>query len=426
MILLTEKEIAVRSEEYIDLGRRFLKASDDENPENAAQDSYLLASLLGKKQGYSWPELLQYRIVIILGEPGSGKTTELKLQSEELIRKGKRAFFIRLDRLVTEAFDAVLGEEARRAFRDWQQGQTPACFFFDSVDETKLKRPDDFLTALDRISDGITYRQLRRATLIFSSRISEWRPVTDLNEVRRRFPFHEQPGLTPQPKADTPSSKPLVVQIAPLDPEQVREYALWRKLPGVEAFLKALDANHAWEFARRPLDVNGLIEYWRVHHRLGGLTDLIENSIKLGLRESEGRETAYPLTPEDARQGAETLAAAAIFCRNLNFRVPDDALIPRSAALDAVDCLPRIWKADQKRALLTRPLFDGATYGCIRFHHRRTLEYLAASWLNKCVRNGCPLEHLENLLFANYQGDSILRPSLAPIATWLANGDEPP
>jgi hypothetical protein len=424
MSLPIDKEKGIKPEEYLDLERRFLKVSDDENPENMAQVSYLLASLRGQEQGYSWPDILQDQIVIILGEPGSGKTTELKFKSEELRKKGKWAFFVRLDQLVTGTFDAALGEETKKSFNKWQQGQGQAFFFFDSVDESKLRKPDDFQMVLDRISDAIRVKHLKHATLIFSSRISEWRPATDLNEVRRRFPFYEQTGSAPQSNGASFKGKPLVVQIVPLDPVRVRRYAQWSNLPDAEAFIQALDANHAWEFARRPLDVNGLIEYWQIHNRLGSLTDLIENSIRLGLRESEARETIDPLTPEIARQGAETLAAAAVFCRNLNFRVPDDAFLPHTAALDPATCLPTTWKANQRRALLTRPLFDGATYGCIRFHHRRILEYLTGSWLDKCIRNGCPLERLEDLLFAHYQGDYILRPSLAPVAAWLANGDD--
>jgi len=140
--------------------------------------------------------------------------------------------------------------------------------------------------------------------------------------------------------------------------ERVRRYAQWRSLPNPEAFIHALEANHAWEFARRPLDVNGLIEYWKQHGRLGSLTELIEHSLRLSLRETEPRETNYPLTPETARRGAEALAATVLLCRNFNIKVPDDAYVPSVSALDASNCLPAMWSAAEKRALLTRPLFD--------------------------------------------------------------------
>jgi Cdc6-like AAA superfamily ATPase len=95
MSLSPDKGKGLTPEDYLDLERRFLKASDNENAENAAQDSYLIASLLAKEEGFGWPELLQHQIVIILGEPGSGKTTELRSKSKELRKKGKRAFFFK-------------------------------------------------------------------------------------------------------------------------------------------------------------------------------------------------------------------------------------------------------------------------------------------------------------------------------------------
>jgi|WetSurMetagenome_2_1015567.scaffolds.fasta_scaffold587648_1 hypothetical protein len=39
MSLSPDKGKCITPEDYLDLERRFLKASDDENPENAAQDS---------------------------------------------------------------------------------------------------------------------------------------------------------------------------------------------------------------------------------------------------------------------------------------------------------------------------------------------------------------------------------------------------
>ncbi|MGA1823960.1 MAG: hypothetical protein ACMUIP_04780, partial [bacterium] len=242
--------------------------------------------------------------------------------------------------------------------------------------------------------------------------------MTDEHEIKSRFSI-------PHPEGGEYLNKPLIVHLAPLDSERVRCYAQGYGLSDPEAFIQALNEHHAWEWARRPLDVNGLIDYWREHGKLGSLVELIEHNLTLSLRESETRERNDPLTPEDARQGAEALAAAALLCRNLNFKVPDDAHIPDTAALDAAICLPSTWSAIQRRALLSRPLFDGATYGCIRFHHRRMMEYLATSWLNERMRDGCPLERLDDLLFEHYQEDYILRPALAPVAAWISIGDDP-
>src|SRR3990172_4275430 len=410
--------------DFIDLNRRFNKVSDQRNPEEAAQESYLLVHQ-GLDESLGWQELLQYRAVVILGEPGSGKSTELQHQAIRLGQQSMPAFFARLDRLVNEPLLTVIGEKNTITFKKWKKGHHTAYFFFDSVDESKLRKPDNFQMALDRISDAISLGELQRARLIFSSRISEWRPVTDELEVQRRFLFPTQ-TLPAQPvNSNITQDKPIVVYLAPLDQDRVRSYAQWRGLSNPEDFIKALDEHHAWEFARRPLDVNGLIEFWKHYGRLGSLTEMIEYSLDIDLRETEGRETTYPLTPESSRQGAEALAAAAILCRNLNFKVPDDAYIPATMALDAANCLPTTWSAAERRALLTRPLFDGAAYGCIRFHHRRILEYLSASWLNRRIGNGCPLDRIDDLLFAQHQGEYILRPALAPVAAWLANGNEP-
>jgi predicted NACHT family NTPase len=65
---------------FIELDRRFIDVTELADPEESALRSYT-ASLLGKEAGISWPGLLKSRIVVILGEPGSGKTWELRNQA---------------------------------------------------------------------------------------------------------------------------------------------------------------------------------------------------------------------------------------------------------------------------------------------------------------------------------------------------------
>ena len=74
--------------------------------------------------------------------------------------------------------------------------------------------------------------------------------------------------------------------------------------------------------------------------------------------------------------------------------------------------------------LLNRPLFDSASYGRIRFHHRRSAEYLAACWLANRMKEGCPTLILKDLLFAQIKNQHVIRSSLSPVAAWLCGGKE--
>ena len=132
------------------------------------------------------------------------------------------------------------------------------------------------------------------------------------------------------------------------------------------------------------------------------------------------------LAPDEARRGAESLAAAAMLCRQLSFVLPDDPIDPEiaAAALDPRGVLPD-WPSLRVDALLSRSLFDPAAFGRVRFHHRRVLEYLAATWFSKRVDQGCPYRALEESLFRTVHGHQVLAPSRAPIAAWLIAGSDP-
>ena len=81
-------------------------------------------------------------------------------------------------------------------------------------------------------------------------------------------------------------------------------------------------------------------------------------------------------------------------------------------------------RPEQCHALLTRAIFDSGVYGRIRFHSRRIAEYLAARWIAERMREGCPIDVLEDMLFEQGQRRRVLRPSLAPVAAWLCCGND--
>lgn len=409
---------------FIQLRRRFRELNPPVSAEQVALESY--ASLTtDTESGIGWSELLSWDLAVILGEPGSGKTYEFRHKADELRDGGEPAFYIRLDDLLDNTVESTITPEDAAALEAWKRGRDIATFFLDSVDEAKLRVSSDFGKALRRFRSTVDGRALARTRILISSRISEWEPTIDAEEVSRTF---RRPATkTASKKTDlinesTSESDLHVVQIEPLDRARVASFATARGVKDTPKFLTALDEYHAWIFARRPLDVDGLVAFWQRHNRLGTLTELIEYDLERNLREVEGRSKIDPLTADQARTGAETLAAAAVLCRRLTFRVSDDTASIDSDVLDARECLPTAWTPAEVRAVLDRAVFDGESYGRIRFHHRQVLEYLAASWLTERLRDGCAIQNLRDVLLDTSLEPPELRPSLAPVTAWLANG----
>lgn len=365
---------------FIELDRRFRKLDPHQKIEDEALKSYT-ASIFGHDSTLSWDDLLTHRLVVVLGEPGSGKTREFREREKTLRTETREAFFVPLDRLSIKSLKEALGREDYRRFKRWRKGDTEAAFFLDSVDEAKIRKTSDFHTALDHLGDAIGRDALTRAQLFFSSRISEWRPQTDTYELGTRF---NVPNKLPGRRVGTSNSDEkneqedsiLVVQLEPLDRTRVELFASERGVSDPAAFVKVLDQHHAWEFARRPIDVVGLIIYWKEHKQRGSFTELIVKDLELKLRETVEREKQDPLTYQQARDGAETLVAAVAFCRQFSFLVPDDTYISDESAIDSISCLPEDWLPVRRGALLSRAVFDSESYGRIRFHHRRVAEYL--------------------------------------------------
>lgn len=400
---------------FIELDRRFEVYRDDELVDEAARRSYI-AEFGGRQYQLDWHTLLAHRLVVVLGEPGSGKSEELRAQH----RRNPDSFFLRLEQLVTEDIDKILSDEELDRLKRWKNSGAPALFLLDAVDESKLKRDDDFIVALDRLSKALGAARYR-ARLIVSSRISEWRPQTDRDAVRERFAVPHD-GSAP----DSGSSEILVTTILPLTAEQVRQFAESRGIRNAHQFLNALGEHNAWPFAGRPLDVSNLYAYWQEKGTLSGLTALTEYMVKKLLAEVSNKEKGDPLTSEQARFGAEYLAAAAVLCRNLKFAIADDGHVADQKRLSPERILPSDWKPNERRALLDRAIFDAESRGTLSFHHRSHVEFLAASWIERLMEHNCPFEALQDILFVQEDGATTLRAALAPIAAWLVNSDVAP
>ena len=270
--------------EFIDLQRRFRELSDSES-----EDAENLLSWSGSGFGsdIGWSELLQYARVILLAEAGSGKTAEMREQTNRLTGEGRFAFFIPLESLGQvqgQVTDPLSASEANR-FDQWRaDGKEPAWFFLDAVDELKLTegKLDQALNRLSKAIDG----HLGRTRIVISCRPSDWRPGSDLNTVQRRLPVPEvrressirppeevfidalrnehggQSHVTPEQEEVPNQGTVRTVAMLPMNDSQIKVFADWRSMRNPAAFLAEIARQDAWVLARRPLDLNDLIEIW--------------------------------------------------------------------------------------------------------------------------------------------------------------------
>ncbi len=414
-------------ENYVDLNRAFEDIAEDQSDEQAIQRSYF-------RRAFGRPLLLDDLLVspctVVLAEAGSGKTWEMEAAAERLSRPDRPAFFVRIEDLAAVEIISALTPSSRADFDAWATGSSEAVFLLDSVDEARLRDPGAFRRALSNIVRALSVN-VARCRFVITSRISEWRGNADRELLFATIPrlkesqnaFEDSQRKSHDNRSDNLQTPPLrVVTMVPLDESRIKRLASARGINDVERFHDALIDNDLERFAGRPKDVDDLISFWQTHGRFGPLTEMIEYNVDRKIEEPNPDRLKFdPLAKDKARRGAERLAAATILTSGSTFWLPDDHIDPMEMP-DAIDPaqLLRDWRREEQSALLGRSVFDEATYGRVRFHHRSVVEYLAASWFRQRLREGCPPHVVTDLLFRRQHGTVVCVPSLAPIAGWLA------
>ncbi|HEX6903847.1 MAG TPA: hypothetical protein VF789_29320 [Thermoanaerobaculia bacterium] len=425
---------------YFALSRRFrdLTQAELEEPE-------LLASFNDRswKWADGWAELLQHPRVLLLAEAGSGKTVEMRAQAVRLSAEGKPAFFIPLESLHYDALSGILSAAEEQAFAAWKvNDQSTAWFFLDAVDELKLTdgKLERALGRLAKEIDGL----LHRAHIVISCRPHDWRPSVDMATVNAKLPITQvksldledsdaaflaaieksEGGRTGHVDASAKMDGLKVVVLLPLSAQQIEALARHLGVADPTAFIAEIRRQNAWTFARRPLDLSELVTLWLTHGRLG--TRAQQHAANIAVKLKDPDRPDHGVLPDDkARTGAERLALALTLTHTRTIRSPEQALNVERAegVLDAAKILTD-WKEDERQSLLRRGLFDPATYGRIRFHHRSVQEYLAACRLHALRKKGMPVKSLLRLLFAEQYGEQVVIPSMQAVSAWLALWDE--
>lgn len=381
----------------------------------------------------SWSDLIQQYRLVILSEAGSGKTAEIRNIARGLRGEGKSAFFIRLEHVPSDfedGFEVGTFEE----FQTWLDSNDEGWLLLDSVDEARLRNPGDFALAVRKLGRRVATAK-DRTHIVITGRTNAWRPKTDLALCVTHLPFtpvtttakeeeisdsDDMLDVVETSERSKEKSQPVfkIVTLDDLSSAQIEIFANARGIKDSKAFVDAIDRADAWSFTSRPQDLMELTEFWLDQGRIGSRLEIMRNSISRRLEErDQGRVDAYPLVPQKALQGARLIAAATTLTQDSTIRVPDGAENSKGVALQAV--LP-YWDDRERLTLLSRPIFDEAIYGTVRFHHRSVREYLTAEWFADLLGRETSRRRIEALFFKNQYGLDVIVPTLRPILPWLA------
>lgn len=396
---------------YIELHRTFQELL----PTGRSGDDAALEPAMGQKAVLLCALLEQPRVVM-LAEGGSGKTWLLQEAARRLRNERKAAFFLRLEHVVQD-FEGAFDIGSHEDFEAWLASQEPGWVLLDSIDESRLRSSQDFERAVRKVAVKLA-KALDRTHILMTGRPSAWRPRTDLDLCGRLFPLPEE-GAEQSGQRQDKGPVFQVVRLEPLSSSQVEGFAIARGIRAVRPFMESIERADAGSFTQRPQDLDELVGFWTESGRVGSRLELMTASVQRRLQDSQDRAQAHPMTPARALEGVEKLAAALVLTRQQNIQVPDGpqagpGLRPRNVLG---------WDDAEIAALLQRSLFDPDVYGCVRFHHRSVLEYLAAQWFHRLLKQEVSRQKVEALFIREQYGLQVVTPSLRRLLPWLAMSD---
>lgn len=383
------------------------------------------------ESGVSWDELLRSQRILIVSEAGAGKTYECESKARELFARGEPAFFLSLESVASAGVVAALfGDELTR-FTDWLASSSQVAYFFlDSIDELQLVHRS-FKDALRRFAHDIR-GAMGRATVVVTARPvpidrQAFRDILPMPAPVRQEDSQDafiriaMDGPSKSEDGGPPPSRE--VELLPLTGPQIVEFARSRGVEAPEALLAAIDAKHAREFARKPQDLIELCDDWREHGVLRAHFEQIKSHVRARLAARPDRREKAELPPAKAQMGAQRLALAVILSRRLTIRYSagSDGDASGAAPIDPRELLAD-WGPNEVLTLLERPIFVEGGYGRVRFHHRSVMEFLAARQIHDLIEAGLLAQSAAGRMLFGLTGsnETILRPSMRPVAAWLA------
>jgi hypothetical protein len=444
------------SDSFIELDRTFHFSVAT----GAKSDDVDLTQPFGRRGQMTWKDLLAHPRVVILSGGGAGKTIEIRHRAKLLHAEGRPAFFLRIENVLADfagAFDKVAGNHEQ--FLEWVKSGDEGWVFLDSVDEARLTSPKEFERAINYVGRGLE-PVLQRAHILVTGREAAWRARSDRELIRTLLPYESSTPAVPQSLAEelpapqdddselvynegnddglaseyedtieepatametasseAESNSVLIVGFDTLDDKQVETFVRAKGIADAEGFMKGVERREAQSETARPLDLEGLVDYWNANGKIGGQFELTEATIARRLAEVDpDRAEATTLTRDQLHQAARALATA-----NMLMQTPEIRLQGAPAELRGVEPGDFLdWSEKDIRTLLMRPLFVASQFGAVRLYVQKAREFLTAEWMQRRLVDHASRARIEALFFRTQYGREVVVPAMRGVLPWLA------
>jgi hypothetical protein len=397
------------SDPVVELIRRFVPTS----PELGDWD--FVTARGGKPK--RWHELTDARRVLILADPGAGKTFEGLARARAIRAGGGKAFFIRIE-AIDANFDNAFEVGTAAEFAEWLASTEEAWFFLDSVDEAQLETPRALEDAI-RIFGGRIRDARERAHIFITSRHDAWQALPDRTLVEQYLPY----GAPEAGEGENAGKSPVLeaYRLTGLNSDEIKLFAGYYGVGDVNAFVDAIDRGGLLGLAERPFDHKALIRKWQADGALGSRFEVLTRIIELQLVPPSAAFATSKISPTRAREGARMLAAAVTLSGKNVICLPDG--VQSEDRIDPAKALPG-WSPREIDVLLHTGLFDDIVYTSVRFRHREIRELLTAEWAHEILGQPDGRDRIEALFFRERYGEQVLVPRLRSTLTWLILFDE--
>jgi hypothetical protein len=361
-------------------------------------------------------ELRDVPCLVLLGEPGQGKTTALNAEFEasSTSQGAGSGVFLRKD-LNAYQSDSTLRSEVfgDAEYRGWLESDRVLHLFLDSLDECLLRVE----VVAKVLAQELGRAPVDRLRLRIACRTVDW-PASLERSMSARWKAHEVRAY----------------QLAPLTRGDVIAAA---EAKGIDApvFLGAVEALGAVPLVTKPVTLQFLMNIFKNDGRLSSsLRELYESGCRHLCEEpNESRLESPSARPRlDSKQRlavAERLAALSVFSGRPSIWVHPDRGEATSEALtidqvtggaEAVDGDSVTVDQSAAREALDTGLFSGRGPGVLGFAHRTYAEFLAARYLH---RREFAAPQVAGMIF-HHDDQGRVVPQLREAAAWLAGMDQ--